>query len=187
MKLAGSIFFLLFSLSFYAQEITIFDAETGKPIEMVAVFNEKKTKTGITDAKGKVDITEFTDEEFINFGHVIYSNCSEQKKNLKLNSFKVYLSRESENLDEIVVSVFKKKAKVNRIAEQIEIIKEIEIKKLAPQTSADVLANIPGIKVQKSQFGGGSPILRGMESNRVLLVVDGVRMNNAIYLSLIHI
>jgi Outer membrane cobalamin receptor protein len=52
---------------------------------------------------------------------------------------------------------------------------------LAPQTSADLLANVPGIKVQKSQFGGGSPVIRGMESNRVLLVVDGVRMNNAIY------
>ena len=43
------------------------------------------------------------------------------------------------------------------------------------------MAAVPGIKVQKSQFGGGSPVLRGMESNRVLLVVDGVRMNNAIY------
>ena len=43
------------------------------------------------------------------------------------------------------------------------------------------MASIPGIKVQKSQFGGGSPVIRGMESNRVLLVVDGVRMNNAIY------
>jgi hemoglobin/transferrin/lactoferrin receptor protein len=43
------------------------------------------------------------------------------------------------------------------------------------------LAKIPGVKVQKTQFGGGSPVLRGMEANRILLVVDGVRMNNAIY------
>ena len=35
--------------------------------------------------------------------------------------------------------------------------------------------------MQKSQFGGGSPVLRGMEANRILLVVDGIRMNNAIY------
>ena len=33
----------------------------------------------------------------------------------------------------------------------------------------------------KSQFGGGSPIIRGFEASRILLVVDGVRMNNAIY------
>ena len=30
-------------------------------------------------------------------------------------------------------------------------------------------------------MGGGSPVIRGMESNRVMLVIDGVRMNNAIY------
>lgn len=35
--------------------------------------------------------------------------------------------------------------------------------------------------VQKSQLGGGSPIIRGFEANKVLIVVDGVRMNNAIY------
>ncbi|HSQ47716.1 MAG TPA: TonB-dependent receptor, partial [Lutibacter sp.] len=35
--------------------------------------------------------------------------------------------------------------------------------------------------MQKTQMGGGSPVIRGMEANRVLLVVDGVRMNNAIY------
>ena len=171
----------MFTLNSSAQKLTIFDAETGKPIEMVTVFNEDKTKTGITDANGSVDVSIFSKDEYIYFTHIIYSNCSEQKKALPLNDFKVYLSRESENLDEIVVSVFKNKSKVKRIPEQIAIVKKEEITMLAPQTSADVLANIPGIKVQKSQFGGGSPILRGMESNRVLLVVDGVRMNNAIY------
>ena len=39
------------------------------------------------------------------------------------------------------------------------------------------------LSIQKSQLGGGSPIIRGFEANRVLLVVDGVRMNNAIYRS----
>jgi hemoglobin/transferrin/lactoferrin receptor protein len=46
---------------------------------------------------------------------------------------------------------------------------------------ADVLANSGSIFVQKSQLGGGSPIIRGFETNKVLLVVDGIRMNNAIY------
>src|SRR6185436_8143439 len=35
--------------------------------------------------------------------------------------------------------------------------------------------------VQKSQLGGGSPVIRGFEANRILLVIDGVRMNNLIY------
>ncbi len=49
------------------------------------------------------------------------------------------------------------------------------------QTSADLIQNSGAAFVQKSQQGGGSPVLRGFEASRVLLVVDGVRMNNAIY------
>ena len=49
------------------------------------------------------------------------------------------------------------------------------------QTTADMLQNTGQIFVQKSQTGGGSTVLRGFESSRVSLVIDGVRMNNAIY------
>lgn len=50
-----------------------------------------------------------------------------------------------------------------------------------PQTSADLLTTDGRLTVQKSQFGGGSPSIRGFESSRVLLLIDGVRMNNLIY------
>ena len=59
--------------------------------------------------------------------------------------------------------------------------KQIELKN--PATSAEVLEKLGGAYLQKSQQGGGSPILRGFEASRVLLVVDGVRLNNAIYRS----
>ena len=52
-----------------------------------------------------------------------------------------------------------------------------------PQNAAELLWSTGSVLVQQSQQGGGSPILRGFEANRVLLVVDGVRMNNAIYRS----
>ena len=48
-------------------------------------------------------------------------------------------------------------------------------------TMAEVLSNSGEVLVQKSQAGGGSPIIRGFEASRVLLMVDGIRMNNAIY------
>lgn len=50
-----------------------------------------------------------------------------------------------------------------------------------PQSSADILTADGRLTVQKSQFGGGSPSIRGFESSRVLLIIDGVRMNNLIY------
>ena len=52
---------------------------------------------------------------------------------------------------------------------------------LNPQTSAQLLEKSGQVLIQRSQGGGGSPILRGFEANKVLLVVDGVRMNNAIF------
>ena len=64
-----------------------------------------------------------------------------------------------------------------------ETISEEKLIESNAQTTADVLNNASAITIQKSQGGGGSPIVRGFESNRVLLVVDGVRMNNAIYRS----
>ena len=64
-----------------------------------------------------------------------------------------------------------------------ETISEEKILTTDYSTSADILLLTDGVTVQKSQGGGGSPIIRGFEANRILLMVDGVRMNNAIYRS----
>ncbi|MDP2539910.1 TonB-dependent receptor [Tenacibaculum discolor] len=181
MKHRITVFFLLFVTTIFSQTITVIDAETGKPVEAVAVFNKSKSTSAVSDELGKIDISDFKKNELLTFTHVSYAQYQEKKSVIKRNNYHVYLSKNSEQLDEVVVSVFKNREKTNRIAEQIAVVSSKEIEKLSPQTSADLLASVPGIKVQKSQFGGGSPVLRGMESNRVLLVVDGVRMNNAIY------
>ncbi|MEN9382761.1 MAG: hypothetical protein RI940_1644, partial [Bacteroidota bacterium] len=47
--------------------------------------------------------------------------------------------------------------------------------------TADILTASGQVFVQKSQLGGGSPVIRGFEASRVLLMVDGVRMNSAIF------
>jgi hemoglobin/transferrin/lactoferrin receptor protein len=66
---------------------------------------------------------------------------------------------------------------------KIEKIDAVKIFETAPSTSADALQKTGAVMIQMSQSGGGSPIIRGFEANRVLLVVDGVRLNNAIYRS----
>lgn len=181
MKTIG--YFILFLITFqsFAQEVKVLDKETGKPINNVNVFNEKQTFSFSTNENGTVDISSVGDTEELIFSHISYALIRIKKSTLKKKNNVLYLTRGSEQLDEVVLSIFKGKAKTNRIAEQVAVISARKIQELSPQTSADLLASIPGIKVQKSQFGGGSPVIRGMESNRVLLVVDGVRMNNAIY------
>lgn len=67
------------------------------------------------------------------------------------------------------------------IPQAVHIIGEDRIARINAQTSADMLSADGMITVQKSQQGGGSPVIRGFESSRVLLVVDGIRLNNLIY------
>ena len=181
MKTIG--YFILFLLPFLstAQEIKVLDKETGKPIYNVSVYTEDPYFNSSTNEEGVVDISAVKIKDILILSHISYAIKSIQKTLIENNGYVIYLSKQSEQLDEVVLSVFKRDAKTNRVAERVAVLTSKEIEKLSPQTSADLLAAIPGVKIQKSQMGGGSPVIRGMESNRVMLVVDGVRMNNAIY------
>ena len=181
MKYIIFVFVVLIGGITFGQEIKILDKKTGKKVKNVTIYNKSKTISLTTNNHGLADVSTFKNDEIIIFSHISYANYRTKKSILRKQNFTIYLNKQSEQLDEIVISVFKKEEKSKRIAEQIAVLSSKKIQKLSPQTSADLLAIIPGIKVQKSQFGGGSPVIRGMESNRVLLVVDGVRMNNAIY------
>jgi len=86
-------------------------------------------------------------------------------------------------MDEVVVSVNKWEQKLNEVPNKIVKVSKYDILRNNPQTAADLLGQSGTVFIQKSQLGGGSPMIRGFATNRVLLVVDGVRMNNAIYRS----
>jgi hemoglobin/transferrin/lactoferrin receptor protein len=90
------------------------------------------------------------------------------------------LQREPVKLNEVVVYANKFPETPKTVAQYVQIIKNKSALNLQPNT-ADVLLQSGSVFVQKSQQGGGSPVIRGFEASRVLLMVDGVRMNNAIY------
>jgi hemoglobin/transferrin/lactoferrin receptor protein len=89
----------------------------------------------------------------------------------------------AKQLEEIIISFNKWEQNQNEVPNKIVKVTQEQIFRNNPQTSADLLSQTGTIFVQKSQLGGGSPMIRGFATNRVLLVVDGVRMNNAIYRS----
>ena len=62
-----------------------------------------------------------------------------------------------------------------------QVVKSDDILNSNVSTGAELLTLVDGVTIQKTSFAGGSPIIRGFEANRILLMVDGVRMNNAIY------
>jgi hemoglobin/transferrin/lactoferrin receptor protein len=84
-------------------------------------------------------------------------------------------------LETVVISANKVAEEKRFVAQSIQVLTAYRIAQLNAQTTADLLAQSGSVLVQRSQQGGGSPILRGFEASRILLVIDGVRMNNLIY------
>lgn len=84
-------------------------------------------------------------------------------------------------LEEVVVTTKRTIKEKEFIPSQIESVSQKEIEFQNFQNMADVLSASGNLHVQKSQQGGGSPSIRGFEASRVLLLVDGIRMNNLTY------
>jgi hemoglobin/transferrin/lactoferrin receptor protein len=164
-----------------AQTIQVLDRVSLQPIESVNIYTSAKTRHIITDKKGLADIAVFRDSAEIHVGHPAYQLQTLGYQHFRDQGFKILLTEKTYDLDEVVVSASKFEEKKSDVPGQIQVIKSRDIAFMNQQTSADVLHNSGNILVQKSQLGGGSPIIRGFEANKVLIVVDGVRMNNAIY------
>ncbi|MGB1534445.1 MAG: TonB-dependent receptor [Flavobacteriaceae bacterium] len=179
-----SIFLFLMPLWMLSQEILILDGVTGFPLEGVALFNSEKTKAIITNQEGKAPLSVFSEGDSLNIQFYgfetlkIFLGTQEFK-----NGVSMALEPKDQTLEEVILSVGRNAVTRKQIAEKVAVIDAQTIELQRPSTGADLVGLSPGVRIQKSQGGGGSPIIRGFEANRILMVVDGVRMNNAIYRS----
>ena len=173
-------FFIFLALSSSAQQIIVVDEISNEPIPGSVVFNYLTTKSAISDFDGLVEIKEFRDFEKVYFRHLSYHNTSIRKSAIQDT---VFLSPKSTSLNEVVISASKFAQSKKEVPQNIISIDSKDIQLSNPQTSADLLSNSGRVFVQKSQLGGGSPMIRGFSTNRLLITVDGVRLNNAIFRS----
>ena len=171
---------LLSFFTFYvnAQDIIVFDQATNEPISGVVAYNKSKSKSVMSDFDGKISLAGFDTNETIIFQHLSYFNFKTEKNKIKNV---VYLEPKSQDLDEIVISASKFEQSKRDIPQKVISVDATKIQFANPQTSADLLESTGNIYMQKSQLGGGSPMIRGFSTNRLLITVDGVRMNNAIF------
>lgn len=178
--------FIILLLSFWttAQELVVIDGSSQEPLEGVALYNESKSTATLTDPRGIASLAAFKTGEVIFVQYFGFKSRRFTKGDLApKEQFEFALQPEDQALDEVILSVARTASTRKQIAEKVTIVGTQEILTQRPATGADLVSLSPGVRVQKSQGGGGSPILRGFEANRLLLVVDGVRLNNAIYRS----
>jgi hemoglobin/transferrin/lactoferrin receptor protein len=164
----------------YAQKLYIYDQNTNLPLSEAQVKScDGQTKLNQTGIEGFVTMIQYASCYLIEAeGYLARTVGSDE---IKANSGKVPMFPNQHSVDEVVVSASKFNEKRKDLAQKVQVISKQELALMNQSSTADVLANSGNVFVQKSQLGGGSPIIRGFETNKVLLVVDGVRMNNAIY------
>ncbi|MFH6603287.1 TonB-dependent receptor domain-containing protein [Maribacter algicola] len=180
----GRLIFFFFSFVFsasVAQEVVVLDAESHEPIVNVVIYNLDRSKTALSDVNGKCNLSIFEKNERITFKHLSYEIYRSSKSQIERRRNHIFLTMKAEQLDEVVMSVSKWEQQKKDIPNKVAVIDARSIAFGNPQTSADLLQNSGKVFVQKSQLGGGSPMIRGFATNRLLLSVDGVRMNNAIF------
>lgn len=165
----------------YEFEVSVVD-ENDEPLIAVNVYTDDQKFTGFTDENGKITLKDLNYNDLVNFSYLGYKSLSLPFFKIRQLGGKIRMRPDTELLADVEVVVIGRRDEVEEdIPYEVKNITRKQIAFTNSQTSADILRDHAGIFVQKSQMGGGSPVIRGFEANRVLLVVDGVRMNNAIY------
>lgn len=179
----GILFLVLFLLGSIAsaQKITILDVETSEPVINAVVLNADQSQTSLSDIDGVCDLSVFSETDRLYIRHLSYQTKNGTKESFLKRGRTVFLSLKREQLEEVVMSVSKWEQQKKDVPQKILSISSQSIAFTNPQTAADLLSNSGQIFVQKSQLGGGSPMIRGFSTNRLLTSIDGVRMNNAIF------
>lgn len=90
-------------------------------------------------------------------------------------------STQDSTLKEVVITAFRTQTDVFRTPDAITIITNKHTTWLLARTTPELLFNQNGTFLQKTNHGGGSPFLRGLTGNQTLLLVDGIRLNNAAF------
>ena len=164
----------------YAQKLYIYDQNTNLPLQEAVVKScDGQTWLNQTGAEGYVTLIQMAPcYLFEAEGYLTRSISADE---IKANSGRIPMFPNQHSVEEVVVSASKFNEKRKDLAQKVQVISKQELALMNQSSTADVLANSGNVFVQKSQLGGGSPIIRGFETNKVLLVIDGVRLNNAIY------
>ena len=179
---------LAFSLSGYAAGdadyvwLTVRNAMSGEPIEGVSITVEQ-AYIGETGPLGRILIPNGTPGQLIALYHTSYSAGYYSRKELQERDYEVFLRESVLNIQEVVIRANRMEQQYQKTAQEVRSIDSKQLDQQFQANTADALAIDPNVFVQKSQAGGGSPMIRGMSTSRVLVLVDGIRMNNAIFRS----
>ena len=100
---------------------------------------------------------------------------------LALLSIPINANSSTNPLDEIVITGSRTEEPAFEVPQSISTITRKKIVENNYRTTPEALADTAGVLVQKTAHGQGSPFIRGLTGKQVLILVDGVRLNNSTF------
>jgi outer membrane cobalamin receptor len=84
-------------------------------------------------------------------------------------------------IDEVVVTATRRAISSEQVSSGLTVVSEEEV--AAQKLITDALASNVGVFLQQTTPGQGAAIIRGLKGSSILHLVDGMRLNNAIFRS----
>jgi len=186
MKKYFSAFALFFGIGInflMAQRLLVFDSESNQPLSGVLIYSADPGKSVVTDSKGTAEIGLFKNQKSIIFQLLGFESKNVSWENLTTSQFKIELIPSQITLDVAIIAASRWRQNTQDVPGKARSMDQDDLSIRTPTNTSDWLGSSGEVFVQKSQLGGGSPMIRGFSANRLLYAVDGVRMNTAIFRS----
>jgi len=87
----------------------------------------------------------------------------------------------SADLPELVITATRSGLDPQKAPSQVRVLDQEQLQERQVRTLPEALREIPGVNVQKTSNGQGSPFIRGFTGFRNLALIDGIRFNNSIF------
>ncbi|MBM4165557.1 MAG: TonB-dependent receptor [Ignavibacteria bacterium] len=84
-------------------------------------------------------------------------------------------------LKEVIITPTRRATEDAFVPRNTSVISKEQLFEKTASTTPDALHELPGVTIQKTNLGGGSPYIRGLTGKQVLILIDGVRFNNSTF------
>ena len=84
-------------------------------------------------------------------------------------------------MDPLVVTATRLATTTDQLAVSVNLVGRAELREQPNRLLLDALVAEPGVQVQQTTAGQGAAFVRALTGSQVLLMVDGVRLNNGTF------
>lgn len=161
-------------------EGVVLDAETREPLPAANVFLRDLGRGTFSDLEGSFRIPDLPPVEDVLVASFMGYRSWEREIRLRageVERVEILLQPQTLEMGDITVTASRRAESEFRTTKAVTVSGEETITRRPAGSTADALREEPGVLVQKTTAGHGTPIIRGHIGKDILLLYNGVRLN----------